>query len=103
LFKRGFLEKRGKLIRATELGKQLVTALPESATLPDMTAQWEASLNSIGEKQMTYQQFMSPLTQTIRSMVASAQVTQFSPLAGLARKRFTPKKGKNYRRKKSAV
>ena len=41
LFKRGFLQRSGKQIHATDAGKGLIAALPIHCTQPDMTAQWK--------------------------------------------------------------
>jgi len=91
LFKRDFLKRQGKNIMPTETGIALINALPEHATLPDMTAQWEASLTAISEKETSYQHFMSPLTQTVTQMVNSASQQDFSSLPKVA---FKPKRGK---------
>ena len=72
LFKRGFLQRQGKQIHATDAGKGLINALPEQCTKPDMTAQWEATLNDIGEQKANYQSFMEPLTQTLRELITIA-------------------------------
>lgn len=69
LFKRGFLVKRGRNIHSTEAGRILIQALPESATLPDMTAHWEMQLNDISKKQATYQQFMHQLTSQLPQLL----------------------------------
>ncbi|WP_327790333.1 DNA topoisomerase, partial [Vibrio anguillarum] len=61
LFKRQFLTKQGKEIRATPIGKQLIQSLPERMVVPDMTAHWEAQLEAICEKKLRYQDFMNPL------------------------------------------
>lgn len=61
LFKRGFLVKKGRHIHSTEAGRILIHALPEMATLPDMTAHWEMQLTDISKKQISYQQFMQNL------------------------------------------
>lgn len=84
LFKRGFLERIGKQIKATDIGKSLINALPDLATKPDMTAQWEATLNSICAKQASYQSFMTPLEQIIHSMVHGATQQDFSQLPKVA-------------------
>ena len=34
-----------------------------------MTAQWEATLNAISEKQSSYQKFMVPLIQTLNNII----------------------------------
>ena len=61
LFKRGFLTKKGRNIHSTETGRILISALPDIATQPDMTAHWEAQLTDIKSKQASYQQFMFTL------------------------------------------
>jgi len=91
LFKRDFLQRQGKAITATDVGVALITALPEMATLPDMTAQWEATLTAISEKNASYQSFMQPLTQTVTNMVYGASQQSFS---GLPKVAFKPKRGK---------
>lgn len=62
LFKRGFVTKKGRNIQSTETGRVLISALPDIATQPDMTAQWEVQLKQISQKQVSYQQFMHQLT-----------------------------------------
>ncbi|QBY03745.1 DNA topoisomerase III [Thalassotalea sp. HSM 43] len=89
LFKRGYLERNGKQIKATLVGKALINALPEPATKPDLTAKWESSLNAICEKQMGYQQFMQPLLLTINDFIQAGQKQDFS---GLPKKAFKPKR-----------
>jgi DNA topoisomerase-3 len=69
LFKRQFLLRQGKQIRATAAGKALIAALPEDASLPDMTARWEAGLNAICQRLQTYQAFMQPLTESLQQLI----------------------------------
>ena len=92
LFKRGFLIRQGKQIRATEVGIALVNALPEMATLPDMTAQWEATLTAISEKRTNYLSFMQPLIETVARMVLGATQQSFT---GLPKVAFKPKRSKS--------
>ncbi|WP_111976835.1 DNA topoisomerase III [Algibacillus agarilyticus] len=80
LFKRGFLVRNGKSITATDVGKSLINALPEQATYPDMTAQWESNLNGISEKKFSYQHFMQPLTQVIAQMIEQSVEQNFAAL-----------------------
>ena len=98
LFKRGFLQRQGKAITATEVGVALITALPTMATLPDMTAQWEATLTAISEKNANYLSFMQPLTVIVNEMVQSASQQSFS---GLPKVAFKPKRGKRTFQKKA--
>ncbi len=69
LFKRGFLYKKGRNIHSSEAGRILIQALPELATQPDMTAQWEAQLDGISRKQVSYQQFMANLNQLLPELL----------------------------------
>ncbi|MBV2130355.1 DNA topoisomerase III [Arsukibacterium indicum] len=72
LFKRNFLKREGKNIRATIAGKALIAALPPEASLPDMTARWEAALNDICQRQLSYQAFMQPLTDNLHRLIVQA-------------------------------
>ncbi|GAA5132597.1 DNA topoisomerase III [Thalassotalea piscium] len=83
LFKRCYLQRQGKKIHATDVGKGLINALPEQCTKPDMTAQWEASLNAIGEQATSYQQFMTPLNETLIQLIASASSQLPTSLQGV--------------------
>ncbi len=73
LFKRQFLQREGKQIRATAAGKALIAALPPEASLPDMTASWEAGLNAICQRQQSYQAFMQPLTENLRQLISQSR------------------------------
>lgn len=104
LFKRGYLIRQGKQILATSTGKALIAALPQSAALPDMTAQWEAALNAISQRQQTYQQFMTPLLANLQQMVLQAEQTVPTGLpqgqalnSGRNTGRFTQKSYKKHR------
>ena len=69
LFKRGFLTRQGKKILSTSTGRVLVQCLPESATVPDMTAQWEAALIQISGRKATYESFMEPLEESLKELI----------------------------------
>ncbi|MDP8099476.1 DNA topoisomerase III [Pasteurella atlantica] len=95
LFKRGFLTKKGRQIHSTEAGRILIQALPEVATIPDMTAYWEMQLNGISKKQTTYQNFMSDLTQKLPHLLNSPnqQILQkLSKITPLTKPRYSTKK-----------
>ncbi|MDN2662557.1 DNA topoisomerase III [Psychromonas sp. 14N.309.X.WAT.B.A12] len=72
LFKRLFLQRVGKTIQATEVGRKLIESLPDSLTLPDMTALWEMQLNAISLKQQTYQGFVLPLQEQLEGVIHKA-------------------------------
>ncbi|MGJ8692426.1 MAG: DNA topoisomerase III [Thalassotalea sp.] len=101
LFKRSYLKRTGKQIQATDIGKALIKALPEQASLPDMTANWEAMLNNICNKTMSYQNFMQPLTETITDMIAQSQQQNFQHLPKMPFK--AKRKRKSYPSKKTAT
>jgi len=83
LFKRQFMLKAGKEIHATDTGKALINALPSQTTHPDMTAIWEANLDKISQRQMRYEAFMLPLTESITQLITSSQQLDTSQFAGL--------------------
>lgn len=101
LFKRGYLVRQGKKITATAIGKGLIAALPDISTKPDMTAQWEATLNDICDKKSSYQHFMQPLTQTLHEIISQSSHQLPTQLSGLGsenkKRRFSKKKGFNKR------
>lgn len=82
LFTREFLHRKGKDILATDIGRELITHLPEHIALPDMTAQWESQLNAISQKEMAYQQFMSPMTGQLQQLINELGDISFDHLAG---------------------
>ncbi|MBG6241578.1 MAG: DNA topoisomerase III [Candidatus Symbiopectobacterium sp. Dall1.0] len=103
LFKRSFLFKKGRYIHASEAGRALIHALPPSAALPDMTANWEATLTLISEKQRRYQDFMQPLTQTLSGLIDQArQNRSASAFRGLQAPQKTQKKTRKPTAKKAA-
>ncbi|MEJ6079301.1 DNA topoisomerase III [Vibrio sp. 1-Bac 57] len=72
LFKRQFLQRIGKTIQATEVGRKLIESLPDKLTLPDMTALWEMQLNAISQKQQSYLGFVSPLQEQLGDIIKKA-------------------------------
>ncbi|MDP5146802.1 DNA topoisomerase III [Shewanella sp. ULN5] len=92
LFKRQFLTRKGKDIRATEVGTQLICSLPTRMTIPDMTAHWESQLEAISQKEIKYAHFMDPITQSIDELINEVKVVTFTGLQG---------KGKPYKPKRT--
>ncbi|MFB1016422.1 MAG: DNA topoisomerase, partial [Alteromonadaceae bacterium] len=100
LFNRGFLIRKGKQIQATDVGKGLIAALPDIATKPDMTAQWEATLNAISEKKSSYQNFMTPLVETLHNVIKIASEHLPTQLKGLTTgNKKAPYKKRQYAKK----
>jgi len=101
LFKRGFLEKKGRYIHSTEPGRALIHSLPELAARPDMTAHWESVLTQISEKQCRYQDFMQPLVGTLYELINQARNTPVKQFRGMVAPGGAPKKP--FKKKKSAA
>lgn len=98
LFKRGFLYKKGRYIHSTEAGRILIQALPDIATQPDMTAQWESQLDQIYRKQLNYQVFMQQLTTQLPHLVRNIDLQKLQLLRNIpvqpARQKRNPKNSK---------
>ncbi|RVU83299.1 DNA topoisomerase III [Leucothrix sargassi] len=99
LFKRDFLTRKGKEIRATNIGRQLITSLPDIMGSPDMTAHWESQLDAISSRKMKYGQFMQPMIQDLNQLVNEVSTVEFKGLQGLGKPAFKKRKT---RRKQSA-
>ncbi|OCG21888.1 DNA topoisomerase III [Gilliamella sp. wkB108] len=78
LFKRGFLTRQGKSIRSTIVGKNLIFALPDIMSTPDMTAHWELQLEEISKKDFSYQQFMQQLNISLFNLVNQLKHTRLN-------------------------
>jgi DNA topoisomerase-3 len=74
---------RGKQIHATEAGIALIRSLPEQASLPDMTAQWETGLSAISQRQSSYQHFMTPLETRLGELIAQCKSAVPTCLQGI--------------------
>jgi len=101
LFKRGYLKRDKKLIRSTPAGVGLIESLPDIATNPDMTAEWESMLNEICKKTISYDVFMKPLTQTISELIDQSKSSLPTALRGVKTSKSSIKN--RYRKKKSAT
>ena len=105
LFKRNFLMRQGKEIRSTDVGRQLIQALPENVATPDMTAQWESQLESVSQRELRYEQFMAPMLSMLNGLVEQVSQVRFDGLAGRGTKSGFKRKqarGKSRRRKAQA-
>lgn len=83
LFKRNFLRRQGKALHATDAGKALIKALPESLTLPDRTARWESILGDIASGTARYETLMQPLVSELQQLTGTLRGWQPAGLAGL--------------------
>lgn len=80
LFKRQFLTRKGKEIRATEVGIKLITALPLQISQPDMTALWESQLESISIQSLNYQSFIGGIEQNLSQLIDEVTHISFTGL-----------------------
>jgi DNA topoisomerase-3 len=73
LFERRFIEKQGRQVSSTQVGRALILALPEVATRPDMTALWEAAMRRIADGQMPLDAFLGAVLSQLRDLVAAGR------------------------------
>ena len=104
LFTREYLSRKGKEIRATTIGVQLINSLPDSMGYPDMTAHWESQLEAICQREMSYARFMQPMCQHLQQLINDVSEVEFAHLKGLGKAPKQWKKGKrskNFTKKKT--
>jgi len=99
LLRRGLMQRKGKQIHDTPAGRALIKSLPEVAVVPDMTAQWEALLNKISQDSISYLDFMQPLEEHLRQLIAGSAASSMSALQGV-QSVARPKAGKKRSSKK---
>ena len=80
LFKRQFLTRKGKDIRATDVGRKLITALPLQISQPDMTALWESQLESISNQTVNYQSFIVGVEDNLKQLITNVKDISFTGL-----------------------
>ncbi len=103
LFIREYLVRKGKEIRATNIGLQLITSLPQSMGYPDMTAHWESQLEAICQREISYGNFMQPMTQGLQQLINDVGAVEFSGLQGLGKAPKKWGKKKKFTKKKSTA
>ena len=106
LFDRRFIEKRGRQVTSTPLGRALIRTLPDVTTRPDMTALWEAAMRRIAEGQMPLRGFLGAVSKQVAGLVESArslgalQVADSGTATGVTRA-GTPTRSGAHRRRRS--
>ena len=97
LFKRQFLIRKGKDIRATDVGQKLITALPLQISQPDMTALWESQLESISKQTVNYQSFIVGVEDNLKQLISDVKNISFIGLPKAPtlkyKKKFVKKRG----------
>ncbi|NWN92185.1 DNA topoisomerase III [Marinobacter adhaerens] len=80
LFRRDYLYRDSRHIRATEKGKELINALPEAVSRPDRTAVWEATLEAVRRGEEDPREFLETLKTEIRQLIGgTADSVQAKP------------------------
>ena len=83
LFKRGFLVRQGKQIHASVTGRAFADCLPSQLVTPDMTAQWESTLNGISLGESSYQSFMTSLENNLVELLEASKNLSSASLKNL--------------------
>ena len=84
LYDRQFIEKQGKNLRSTSTGRSLIQMLPEVATTPDMTANWEFSMRNIVKGEITLDAFLSTVQQKLKALIQSGRASGKLTLTGIS-------------------
>ncbi len=72
LLKRGFIERQGKMLAATDKGIHLIEVVHEEVKSPAMTGQWEAYLKRIERGEATLPAFLDDIERYVREVVGKA-------------------------------
>jgi len=70
LFKRGYLERKGKQVIATELAKEYLNALPEEMKTADMTAKWWLIQEQIKAGKETPETLINSVLESIKEIIS---------------------------------
>jgi DNA topoisomerase-3 len=90
----GQLEKKGKQLISTPAARSLIQALPEEITLPDLTAIWETKFREIKEGELSIDEVMEQIKETIRKTIAEAKPISVEGIHGAKPKQPSKGKGK---------
>ena len=69
LVNRAYLERKGKQIISTSLGREIIKNLPDSVKDPVLTARWESGLSDIAEKNIRLEDFLKVQEKFVREEV----------------------------------
>ena len=95
----GMLIKKGKNLISSPAARSLIHALPENITLPDLTAIWETYFRKVKDSEMSIDEVIHYIQDTIRDIIASAQPITVQSLDNGTSKKSDSKKSP----KKSSV
>src|SRR4051794_720803 len=74
LVKRGFIERRGKSLEATDKGIRLIEVVHPHVKSPSMTGQWEAYLRRINRGEAKLDPFMHGIEDYVREVIGTVGV-----------------------------
>ena len=77
LLTRGYIERKGKAMEATQLGVQLIEIVHPTVKSPELTARWEKALSEIESGSRTFHDFIQSLQE---SLVAQVQELFATPV-----------------------
>ena len=77
LFKRVYLDKKGKHIFSTPRGRQLIGQLPSIVCDPLLTAEWEQSLDYVAQGQLKLDSFLHQQKEVLHQMVTAIKHSTF--------------------------
>ncbi len=69
LFARGYVMRQKKAIRSTPTGRALIAALPDIATMPDLTALWELAMRDIQDGKRNLDGFLVSVSSQLAKLV----------------------------------
>ena len=95
----GMLIKKEKNLISSPAARSLIHALPENITLPDLTAIWETYFRKVKDSEMSIDEVINYIQETIRDIIASAQPITVQSLDNGTSKKSDSKKSP----KKSSV
>lgn len=85
LIKRSFVERAGKDLRATKMGRELIAAVPiEALKSPELTGLWEARLSAIAERGEQRGLFMRDVAAWATELVQAIRAAEAPPVHRLA-------------------
>ncbi|BAL83104.1 putative DNA topoisomerase 3 [Selenomonas ruminantium subsp. lactilytica TAM6421] len=77
----GLLKKEKKYLVPSEMAESMVKFLPDELTWPDMTAEWENSLEEIREGRLTVNEFINGKADTVAACVEASAILHLQPMS----------------------
>ena len=82
LLQRGYVERDGKALLATERGISLINTVDERVKSPSMTGTWEYALKRMEAGEGTLDAFMARIEKFVREVVGDVRIAPSDPRAG---------------------